>query len=277
MLRNFSVLFMLLLAVSFVAQGAPCPPGVHPIVDVVYDYLFGGCVNGKWVDGEKLVKKVVGGEEYRIYSPSAFLGIGRGSKAKMPTEEEGPDYCPSVEISLPKAAKAYSATDAIIGIAGTWNALPRLPRAQNTKQPVYQRVVREWLDTHGLKKSGVQITQIMRIDLDGDGAEEVIICARQPGHEQTEVSVHVGYYSCILLRKMVKGAVRTIPIEEQRIIKNEEWNMPYYHTLASILDVNGDGNMEVITRSQYYEGNTLIIHEIKGTTVTAVLTAGLDI
>ena len=66
---------------------------------------------------------------------------------------------------------------AVIGLAAPWNALPRPVRVTDMGQAVYPTPVRSFITGHGLKNPEVEITQILRVDLDGDGENEMLISA----------------------------------------------------------------------------------------------------
>lgn len=63
----------------------------------------------------------------------------------------------------------------VIALGGEWNASPRRARLTSTDQPVYIKAVAEFLEARGLKEPKVNITQIIRVDLDGGGKEDVLI------------------------------------------------------------------------------------------------------
>jgi len=84
-IRCFLLSFSAAILISGLLFAADKPaPGVHPIVDVQTGWLFGGSVDGQWLGPDevkgKLILKVVGGEQYRLYSNSVFLGMATGGK-----------------------------------------------------------------------------------------------------------------------------------------------------------------------------------------------------
>jgi hypothetical protein len=54
-----------------------------------------------------------------------------------------------------------------------------LPRAIDLKDTTYVKIVRDVAKIHGIKTPEVKITQAYKIDLDGDGKDEVIIAANR--------------------------------------------------------------------------------------------------
>ena len=65
----------------------------------------------------------------------------------------------------------------MIGLAATWNALPRKPLIANATRAFYADAVRDFLKSRGIDHPQVRITRILRGDLDRDGQEEVLISA----------------------------------------------------------------------------------------------------
>ena len=65
----------------------------------------------------------------------------------------------------------------MIAIAAPWNALPRKPKVTDPTQKAYVDAVRDFLETKEIEQPKVKIDNILRVDLDGDGEEEVLISA----------------------------------------------------------------------------------------------------
>jgi hypothetical protein len=95
--------------------------------------------------------------------------------------------------------------DGVIGLAAHWNALPRQPLVVDATQPVYVEAVREFLKARGIKDPKVRITCILRIDLEGDGEDEVLISATNYFTNANEVPIQApsrGSYSIVILRRV---------------------------------------------------------------------------
>jgi hypothetical protein len=224
-----------------------------PIVEVETGFLFGAMEKGKPIPGEKAVKRLRGDETFRLYSLTAALGEAKGGKPKSAGEP-----CPDVFV-VPLTPQP---PDRVIAIAGKWNALPRVPKLIGAKQPVYVAAVKTFLESRGLRNPVVKIEQILRIDLDGDGEEEVLISAANYFSKDGSVpnASSAGSYSCVIERRVVKGEVRTRLIEGEFYPKAKTFNAPSRYRVAAVLDVDGDGAMEVIVASSYYEGGATTIY-----------------
>src|SRR5206468_5589051 len=123
----------------------------------------------KWIKAAEAARSIADQTTYRIYGLTESLGEAKGSKPKL---EEGAPCEETFWVSLsPKPEKG------VIALAAPWNALPRKPRITDTRQKVYVDVVRDFLRTRGIAQPQVKIESILRVDLDGDGEDEVLISA----------------------------------------------------------------------------------------------------
>ncbi len=238
-----------------------------PIVAVEHGFLLGAGGSGKWVQMEDAAKTVHGGEQYHLYTLTERLGVVKGGK---PHAFEEP--CPDQQV-VNLTPKPKSGT---IAVAGSWNALPRIPKVQDPTQPVYQKAVADFLVSKGIHSPKVKITKIVRIDLDGDGQEEVLISATNYFTKDGSVppSTVAGSYSCVLLRRMVGDKVETVLVDGEFYPKAAERSAPNSYEISAVLDLDGDGKMEVILDTGYYEGGGTAVYSLTGKKPRQVLTVG---
>lgn len=248
------------------AQAAAASTMVYPIVDAETGFLLGGTINKLWIDAAQVAPLLKGGEPYRLYSLRGYVGTVKGSKP----ESAG---APCEDTQVLTLAPAVRVTSAIIGSGGPWKALPRVVRSQSTTQPVYLNAVAAVLKDNGIANPTVRITQLLRVDLDGDGMTEVLISANNYVDGVTPSAV-AGDYSVVILRKVISGRVQTTLVEGDFYPDAADFAAPNNFNVSAIADLNGDGNMDIAVHGEYYEGAWTSIYEVKGSAVKEVLVEG---
>lgn len=88
------------------------------------------------------------------------------------------------------------------------------------------------------------------------------------------VMTEKGNYSLVLLRQVIHGKVENLVIEEDYFPANLGWGVPMRFWVGAVLDVDGDGVMEIVLHAMYYEGGWTSVHRIEGDKVIKVLVAG---
>jgi hypothetical protein len=255
---------VVLLLMSATAMAAD----LHPIVEVDTGYLFGGSANGKWVKAEKVAKSMKGSTAFRIFGLTQEVGKVTAGKPKPAEAEVCSDM---LEVSLPSTPD-----DGVIALSAPWNALPRKPQIADPTQQVYVDAVREFLESRAMSDPKVKVTRILRVDLEGDGEEEVLINATNYFTEDGDVPMDTaapGSYSIVLLRRVAAGKVQTELIAGELYVKDESSASNLYE-IPGVLDLNGDGKLEVIVHSHYYEGSETTIYDCSGGKCKAVLSVG---
>ena len=249
------------LAALLICAGASLAADLHPIVEMQSGYLFGAISDGKWIKSDETAKLIGDETTYRVYGLTQALGDAKGDKPKPadgPCEE-------TLEVLLsPKPEQG------VIAIAAPWNALPRKPKVIDTTQKTYVDAVREFLRTKKIDQSKVKIDNIVRVDLDGDGEEEVLISATNYFRKDDSVPMRspAAGYSMVLLRRMVAGKVETQLIVGEFYPKayskaaqeKGRFDAPNAYKMIATLDIDGDGKMEVVIHSNYYEGEETTIY-----------------
>jgi hypothetical protein len=235
---------------------------LHPIVEVQSGYLFGATKDGKWIKTEEAAKTLQGEMTYHVYGLTQSLGEAKGGKPK-PSEE---DVCSDVlTVSLsPKPDKGA------VALAAPWNALPRKSQVIDPTQKVYVDAVRDFLKTKRIEQPKVKIDNIVRVDLDGDGDEEVLISATNYFKKDESVPMRspAASYSMVLLRRVIAGKVETqlivgefYPKAYSKAAQEEgRFDAPNAYKVIAVLDLDGDGKMEIVVRSDYYEGGATTIY-----------------
>ncbi len=231
------------------------------VLDLTNNCLLGGVINGQWRDSAAISTTLKGGEPYRVYNLTAPLGAATGT-APASIGEPCED---TLQVDL-----RPQTSGATLAVGGTWNPQPRLARAESTTQEVYRQAAAVVLRDHGIANPHVQLTQVLRADLDGDGESEVLVTATYYANGAFPPAT-AGDYSMVFLRKVVAGKVETVVLDGNFYPKAVEFGASVTFNVTSLLDLNGDGTLEVVVSARYYEGAGTTVYEINGTQSKEVL------
>ena len=260
------------VAALLMCAGVSPATDLHPIVEVESGFLFGAISDGKWIKAGRTAKLLTQKTTYRVYGLTQALGEAKGGKPKAVE-----DVCTdTLSVSLsPKPEEG------VIALAAPWNALPRKPQVIDSTQKIYVDAVREFLETKEIKQPEVKIDNILRVDLDGDGEEEVLISATNYFRKDESVPMRspAASYSMVLLRRVVAGKVETqlivgefYPKAYPKAAQEEgRFDAPNAYKVIATLDLDGDGKMEVVINSHYYEGGETTIYRCDPKKVEALL------
>jgi uncharacterized protein YwbE len=244
---------------------------VHPILSLEEHCLIGAIVRGRWLEADEAAPLIKGGEKYLAYKLDRPLGEATGGKA-----ESGQDCSSSKNIKLsPKI-------DGVIAIGNPgWNPLPRVPQSLSTAETVYREAVAAILKRNGIRSPKIKIGKVLRVDLDGNGVDEVVVSATHYAEKTEERGITpnplAGDYSLVFIRKLTRGRVRTIIVEAEyhpKAGRQESEGPPNEFDVQAIVDVNGDGRMEIIVRGGYYEGSWATVYRLTGNKAESVLGCG---
>ena len=208
--------------------------------------LVGGVQHGKFASLEDLP-----GWESAAKAPWKVHAPGQSPrKAKFGSVATDDEHCPgggSIELNF---ASFPNPANVIVALQGTWNPFPRLPKSLGTENKTYQKVARDALATLGLSGVPVVLKSIDRIDLDGDGTEEVVLHTEAQGDVSSEGTAAYAY-SVVIVRRLEKGKVidRVIP-NEGSAGNNAGRDVPETSRLtlevAGFADLDGDGTLEIL-------------------------------
>jgi hypothetical protein len=211
-------------------------------------FLIGGVARGQYLDDDEMAPFLRGRERYTLYSPTRAVGMARGSRPKVPEDASGQ------EMSFrPRVRNAKYA------LFAPWSALPRPVTLDTPRRRVYQQMVREVLDAHGLPREGkVTIHQAMACDLNGDGRTEYLVSASRQSKIYYESPIRG---DCSFVAVRMGGKTRTIvgdffPTSLELYLTN-------HYELGGLYDVDGDGSQEVVVNYLAYEGIGDIVYRIR--------------
>ena len=240
--------------------------------------LLGGWGAGKWIRGEKLA---ISPSSYTLYNLAGKAGAVKGggkTSYGVPCEQTyGIDISP-----VPNRSDWWMA------ISAPWNPRPRAVTVLPNSSAVYVGIVRELLIKKGLKNPIVKLERVVRADLDGDKSFEIVIAANHfaaPQGRFPPVNGQAGDYGLLIVRKLVAGKVQTFKLGADVILKatteaqleQGNQNNPDSFELVNVLDLNGDGKMEVVMFNAIYEDSAVSAMEWNGKKFVQRLVSGCGV
>ena len=260
-MKKFVRRTMMFLCLLIFSQTISAQETLVPIMSPYY--LIGGSKNGKWLTAETIAAQI---KEKTAMVTVDVKGIGKSAVVLENTGEEF-GACPenTVMKMMPEIESGIA-----VGENAKWNLVPRLPQSIAVTDKIYTKIAADFLKTKGIVRPKINLSQVLQIDLEGDGQNEILITGNfyKNGRIQSQVA---GDYSFALLRRIVKGKARNILIEGEFFTKRGDYEPPYDREIAAVADLNGDGKMEIVLHTTYYEGSWEQVLEISGGKLIKVL------
>ena len=229
-------------------------------------YLLGGSQNGKWLTAQAVAPAIP--ERTAMVFVDLRGVVKKGAILNNTGEENG--ACPENKTMRlePENASAFA-----VGANAGWNLVPRAPQFLSVANKTYRKIAADFLRTKGIARPKIELSRIVRIDLDGDGQEEVLITGNFYKRGNMEAQSPGDYSFALLRRKIVGGRARNILIEGEFFTRRDYYDPPNTREILAVADLNGDGRMEIVLDTHYYEGSWKRVFEIEGTKLTQVLEA----
>jgi hypothetical protein len=191
-----------------------------------------------------------------------------GEAIGMRTTPPQRSYCPSQTYLHLETGDAPSFR---VALDGNWQAIPRVQEQLSTNLPAYTEVVRDLLEKNNLKGTDLSLDSVYKIDLDGDGADEVIITANHNDNRIFVEGISRGDYSLLLLRKLQGNQVISIPLYERYVQNDAPYAWGAEIEVLALLDLNGDGSMEILAREDSYLSFRYLVFALEGKSGEPVL------
>ncbi len=203
--------------------------------------LMGGYYDGKWLPTASLQGPtwLWGGEDALAIYPDGrrVEGVACAIDWDHPDEEgmahpdDGPD-APVFGIQLPDyRSVSYPSHTLVLTTGIEWDVMPRKAEKLPVGNAQYKALAADFLAGRGLPHNRVELTGLQKVDLDGNGADEIIMVGHAAG----------GTVPFAMLRQIQQGHVATTMLSE-----------PSDGRVTDLFtaDLNGDGRMEVVVGSQ---------------------------
>lgn len=179
----------------------------------------------------------------------------------------GPTMSASVNAPTPPGF-GYSA----VALPAIWPLQPRPVASVDAVVPAYEAAGQAVFAADPIDASVGAVEQIVLADLDGDGDEEALVVFEHV--DTTGITGTPGDLSALLLIDTATGASTTVastfvgPLEEGVTPVIDRFRV------LDVADLNGDGLMEPVIHTWYYEGTAALVFEYDGASLSEVLGAG---
>ncbi len=169
--------------------------------------------------------------------------------------------------------------DPAIALSAGWDLGPSVEVLDGGADP-YVAVVSEFLADRGLEVESPNLAQVLRVDLDSDGVDEVIVVAEEIA-QSPSLFASEGDYAVTLLRSVDGDEVVTHVLDEWVIAEvdfPDEVPFIVSSRVVAVADLNGDGSSEVALAGAYYEGSGIQVYDFDASSgPTAVLGVGCGV
>ena len=253
-MRTKSIFFAFILSL-LVIQTASSQSPIVPIVELKFRGLLGGVQDGKWIAPTAFASGLKHETEFVLVGRN---GVEEGgiSLAKKGEQESVCEDFTRMEFELEQDHGVA------IGSVANWNPVPRPPKAIAVNNATYRKAVTNFLLRKGFSRPVIRIKEAFRVDLEGDGVEEVVLSATHYKNGLSS-SATVGDYSFVIVRKAVGKVVTDHMLVGDFVKKRIEFGAPTENHVSAIADLNGDGKMEIVLYGFYYEGDFASAYEMK--------------
>ncbi len=203
-----------------------------------------------------------------------ILKLGKGKVGTftverfLPPSEDPPDMGTVYLEGKANISEEYDpASHPMIGILDPL-ANPPKTTLISTNNETYRNITRDFLKGQGLGDRDMNemfVSQVVKVDLEGDGTDEVFISVQASENYLTEFHKEEGgvLYSYLFMRKIVNGKVETFVLAGEQFERRPDY-VTMVFSLSGFWDMDGDGVLEAITREAYYEGFGYGIYSFDG-------------
>jgi hypothetical protein len=159
-----------------------------------------------------------------------------------------------------------------VGVLDGWDVTKRPVSELLDDEGFYRQAVVNWLKTEGVSAPKVDSIHVYRVDIEGDGVDEIFTSAAHL--DVFQHTTKTGDYSIVLMRQVVGNkAVTKLVVGDIYRSQEPERNHPRIYSLTNFIDLNQDGRLEVVVETRKLEGYGAHVFQIDGEDVIRTLSA----
>ena len=249
------------LATTGTAPGGTAPPAgtwiVAPLLDLSgptgQGVVIGRWDGGAWVPPSEEAPDLAGTDRWLGLDGALAPGLAGPPEAVCGELSSGGAYW---VVSLPGPGRGP------VGVPAGVDPRPR-PVTDLVVAPEHVESVRSWAAGRdpSLGRLDTTVTRAVRVDLEGDGTDEVVLVASRLSNGEVLSSLPAGDHSVVLIRRVgPAGGVETVEVTGDLVTTGDPGpesgsdNAVNWVDLAAIADLDGDGVMELVVATRQYEG-----------------------
>lgn len=241
-------------ALAGAVQNGSSPPAHVPLIGISGEGItcvIGGLSDGTFVDGPSIVRRIRAKQEYALVTLEGPRDIAWAvGRALEFGGEGGCDRHFQQELTLGPGQLGRPQL-AVLGSKHTAAAMLPETLERIEADATVRRIVADFLVSKGLEDPAVEIAQALRVDLDGDGAPETLVNAvhTERGNARR------GEYAVVLARTGEGESARTVALAEDITPEDSDYpSVLWENTIVAVLDLEGDGVMEIALYGEFYHG-----------------------
>jgi len=233
------------------------------LYETTFFLLLGGVNKETWLAPEMSVARFSGEVTYSLHS--------LGQESKYFVWGKSPEFSPTCK-SYFVGTDAALDEPGFVGVVDGWGITKRPVTELADEGQFYQQAVTDWLEAEGVAAPQVDSLHVYRVDIEGDGTDEVFISASRL--DESQHTTKAGDYSILLMRQVIGNeAVTRLVVGDVYHSQDLEITFPRTYSLANFIDLNQDGRLEVVVQIQKWEGFGARVFLIDGDDVIQTLGA----
>ena len=243
--------------------------------------LVGGLIRGEWLDADAFYQSGAvdfDGYRYTAYSDGICEGQAKGGPfvdffTGEPVGQDGDIYNSYARLVGGDQAEMYAAI--ALSADALWGVFPRAYTKQSNDSAEYQTLVENMLVQEGLADPVTDLRQVITVDLDGDGTDEVLLTA-----DNTQINEEAmpgkGDNAILVFRRMSGGQAIDQTVDSYIFLEDWEPVSKIQIWVPACADLDGDGCLEVITyRTDGMESVTCSVYKLIDGQLVPVASNGL--